>query len=209
MAMADTERPTIEERHLSATNTSDLTIDPQRRGKGDVILAAGLAASGNQLGHALMHLRAEWDRCDKPAKRSAAWISKRAVEVPDKKGRPDVRRAWNEAMVWHATAMRQRAMKLTGRSVVIGLLQEWAALRGIDPDLLSPAVFHWLAPACPACDGVGKRPVLYGHEQSKEDCQHCRGSRVWPRPLGAEVIHNHLKKCLLKAMSETGRALYG
>jgi hypothetical protein len=209
MATDIDERPTIEERHLAAANTSDMTLDPNRRGQADVILAAGLAARGNQLGHALMHLQAEWDRCDKPPKRSAAWIAARAAQVPDKKGRPDIRRAAIEAMVWHSGAMRQRAMALSGRSVVIGLLTDWAALRGIDPDLLSPAVFHWLAPRCPACEGLGKRPVLYGKEQSKESCNHCRGVGDWPRPLGADEIHSHIKSCLGKVRGGMSGALYG
>lgn len=208
--MADTaERAGIEEKHLAAANTSDLTIAPNRRGQGDIILAAGLAARGNQLGHALIHLRAEWDRADKPAKRSAAEIAKRAAEIPDKKGRPDVRRAGVEALVWHASAMRHRASVLSGRSLVMGLLSDWAALRGVDPDLLSPALFHWLSPTCPACSGIGKTPVLYGKEQSKEACRHCRGEGVWPRPLGAETVHDHIKSCLGKARGQMSAALYG
>jgi hypothetical protein len=170
-------------------------------------MAAGFVR--NRLGHALIHLQAEWDRCDKPAKRSAAWIASRAAELPDKKGRPDHRRAAVEALVWHASAMRQRAVALSGRNLVLGLLGEWAAIRGVDPDLLSPAVFHWLAPTCGACEGTGKKPVLYGKEQSKESCKHCHGEGTWPRPLGAHEVQSYIKRCLGDAKRDMARAYYG
>jgi DnaJ-class molecular chaperone len=70
-------------------------------------------------------------------------------------------------------------------------------------------VFHWLSPACPACDGVGKRPVPYGKEQAKEACKHCRGEGTWPRPLGAQDVHNHIKSCLGKVKGGMAGALYG
>jgi len=174
MAMADVDdKPGIEEKYLAATNTSSLKIDLVRRTQADVILAAGLSAGGNQLGQALIHLRGEWDRCEKPRKRSPAEISARAAVLKDKKGRPDVRRAAIEAMVWHASAMRERAAKLAGRSAVIGLLTLWAEERGIDRDLLSPALYHWLAPKCPACDGHGNPKIPDTPSLSAKRCQHC------------------------------------
>jgi hypothetical protein len=209
MAMADTEeRPSLEERYLAATNTSNLTVATDRaNGAADVILAAGLVR--NQLGHALIHLRGEWDRCDKPAKWTPAQIAKRAAELPDKKGKPDVRRANVEALVWHARAMRDRASRLTGRSQVLGLLTEWALLHGVEADLLSPALFHWLSPACPVCEGRGKMKIPDTPSLSNKSCNHCNGSATWPRPLGAERIHDHMRKCLGRAKSQMSHALYG
>lgn len=201
--------PCIEEKYLAATNTSSLKIGKMaERTQADVIFAAGMD-KGNQLGHALIYLRSQWDRCDKPRKRTPADIAKRAAEIPDKKGRPDLKRAGTEALVWHAGALRQCAAALTGRNQVLGLLQEWAASCGVDPDLLSPAIFHWLAPACPVCEGRGKRPTVFGQEVSKQSCYHCRGEGIWPRPLGAHQVHDHMKACLGRAKGGTGRALYG
>jgi hypothetical protein len=160
----------------------------------DVILAAGMVK--NQLGHALIHLRAEWDRTDKPRKRTPAEIAKRAAELPDKKGRPDVRRATVEAMVWHAGAMRERASKLAGRNLVLGLLRDWAKECEVDEDLLSPALFHWLAPKCPVCDGHGKFRMPDAPALGRQNCKHCGGHGTWPRPLGAEQIHSHIKSCI-------------
>ena len=208
MAMADTQdRPGLEERHLTATNTSDMTVEDGRSRQSDVILAAGMVK--NRLGLALIHLRAEWDRTDKPHKRTPAEIAKRAAEIPDKKGKPDVRRATVEALVAHAAAMRHRAATLSGRSMVMGLLTEWATFYGVDHDLLSPALFHWLAPLCPACDGHGKYRMPDSPILSKKTCNHCGGTGTWPRPLGAERIHEHMKKCIGRAKGDMADRLYG
>jgi len=207
MAIDTQERPTLEERHLTATNTSDLTIDPDRRTQADVILAAGMVR--NRLGHALIHLRAEWDRTDKPRKWTAADIAKRAAQIPDKKGKPDVRRATVEATVWHATAMRERAQKLAGRNLVLGLLAEWAHFYGVDADLLSPAVFHWLAPQCPVCEGHGLHRMADSPVLSKRQCLHCHGTGAWPKPLGADRVHSYIKSCLGKAKGDMAHRLYG
>jgi hypothetical protein len=204
MAMA-TDRPTLEERYATASSTSDLTVDTHHSGA-DVILAA--AMSHSWLGMALVHLRSEWDGCAKPPKRTEAQIEARAKELRDKHGKPDARRAKIEAMVWHATAMRERAAKLRGRAVVLGLLTEWALIRGIDVDLISPALFHWLSPTCNACDGLGKirrpdAPVL------GQQCNHCQGSGSWLRPAGSGPIHEHIADCLGKAKSGMAGKLLG
>jgi hypothetical protein len=194
--MMASDRATVDEQYATASNTSDLTVDPNHRRAVDVIIAAGMTR--NRLGQALANLRSEWDGCAKPPKRTQAQIEARAKELADKRGKPDLRRAKVEALVWHATAMRERAMKLRGRAVVLGLLTEWAVIRGIDVDLLSPALFHWLAPHCPACDGLGRirredAPVL------GQQCNHCHGSGQWMRPMGAGVIHEYIADALGKA----------
>jgi hypothetical protein len=197
--------PCIEERYLAASNTSDLTMDADRRGHGDLIAAAGFVH--NQLGLSLLHMQGEWDKCDKPRKRTTAEIAMRALAFKDKKGRPDLRRATIEAMVWHASAMRERAAKLSGRSVVVGLLTDWAIERGIDVDLISPALFHWLAPACGACEGRGKYRIPDSPALSNKSCNHCGGAGTWPRPLGAQDIHDLMKTAIGSAKGRIGGAM--
>jgi hypothetical protein len=196
MQQTTADRLTIEESYSTASNTSDLTVDPNHRRAVDVILAAGMTRS--RLGQAVIALRAEWDRCEKPPKRSEAQIEARSKELKDRRGKPDIRRARVEAMVWHARMLRERAMKLRGRSAVLGLLTDWALLRGVDVDLLPLALFHWLSPCCPVCDGLGKikrpdAPVL------GSQCNHCHGTGTWARPLGAAVIHEHIADAIGKA----------
>jgi hypothetical protein len=201
-----TDRAGIEEQYSTACNTSDLTVDPNHRKAVDIVIAAGLVRC--RLGQALNSLRAEWDRCEKPPKRSDAQIEARASELKDKKGRPDVRRAKAEAIVWHARMLRERAMKLRGRSAVLGLLTDWALLRGVDVDLLSVALFHWLSPACPACDGLGKMRLPDAPALGKQ-CTHCHGTGTWARPLGASVIHEHIADAIGKAKAGMAGKLRG
>jgi hypothetical protein len=169
-----------------------------KTGQSVIILAAGLTKA--RLGMALIAIRAEWDRCEKPPKRSEAQIEARSKELKDKRGKPDIRRARVEAMVWHARMLRERAMKLRGRSAVLGLLTDWALLRGVDADLLSTALFHWLSPRCPACDGRGKMRLADAPVLGKQ-CPHCHGTGEWAKPLGAWVIHEHIADAIGKAKS--------
>lgn len=211
MAMADTdERAGIEERLLCAANTSTMKVDVSRgNGSADVIWAAGAASQREQLGLALVNLRSEWDRADKPHKRSEAWIAERAAELKAAKAKDHKRRAHIEALVWHAGAMRQRASTLSGRNAVMGLLGDWAAFHSIDQTLLSPALFHWLAPNCGACDGHGKIRMLDAPGLTDQECLHCRGEGKWPRPLGADVVHKHIARCVGRLKKGMAEKLYG
>jgi hypothetical protein len=105
--------------------------------------------------------------------------------------------------------MRERAARLSGRSTVIGLLTDWALLHGIDCDLISPALFHWLAPACPACDGHGKVKMPDAPSLSAKTCQHCYGEGIWPRPLGAQAIHERIVGAIGQQRKGTAAAYFG
>lgn len=207
--MADTSAPpSLEERYGIARNTSDLTVAGGLvSGEGlvnkaaDILMAAGMmAAKGrNPLGMALGDLLAEWGSCSKPPKPSDALIAARAAQLKDRKGRPDLHRARAEAIVAYSREMRERAMRLHSRTKVMVLLTEWAVKRGVDVDLLSPALFHWLAPTCPVCDGTRKTAALWPAVGGT--CKHCHGSGTWTRPLGASAIHEHIADCIGKAKS--------
>jgi hypothetical protein len=206
----DTANPprTLDESYAIARNTSDLTVagglvsaEGFYNKTTDILLASGMmaAAGRNALGVALGEMLGEWGRCEKPAKPSDALIAARAAELLDKKGRPDLHRAKAEAIALYGRAMRERAMRLRSRATVLGMLTEWALRRGVDVDLVPLALFHWLAPACPVCDGTGrtaaKWPIRGGI------CNHCHGTGTWARPLGASVIHEHIADAIGKAKS--------
>ena len=215
MATDTSDKPGLEEQYLTATNTSDLTLNPDRVCAATQLIAAGLL--GNRMGAALIHLRAEWDGADKPSKWDESAIAVRAGQLPKRKGKVDVRRARSEALVSYAVAMRRRAHALEGWLPALNIMGEWAVQRRVDRDLLSPALYHWLSPVCPVCDGVGFR-WLYGSTTDRKPCFHCNGQRapgqsegptIWPRPLGAERIHDWLKGCAAKARRERGQTLHG
>lgn len=206
MLMA-TERPGLDEQYLVATNTSDLTLNPDRVCAATHLIAAGLL--GNRMGEALIHLRAEWDAADKPRKMTEAEIAARAVELPRRHGKPDVKRARTEALVGYAAGMRNRARQMRGWLPAMLLMREWADARQVDLDLLSPALYHFLNPTCPVCDGHGLRKVPDAPALSAKQCHHCNGSGVWPRPLGAERIHDWLRGCVGRAKQDRRKLLRG
>jgi hypothetical protein len=217
MTMLDTnDRPGLDEQYLVATNTSNLTLNPDRICAATHLIAAGLL--GNRMGEALIHLRAEWDSADKPRKLTEHEISARAVRIayaiakeknlPLKAVKPDVRRARTEALLGFATGMRHRAHAMRGWIPAMVLLREWAIQREVDLDLLSPALYHWLHPTCPVCDGLGKRRLPEAPVLGKQ-CHHCGGAGIWPRPLGAQRVHEWLKSCLGKARQDRARLLRG
>ena len=191
-----TDRPTIEELLCTASTTSNMTVSLDRRTTADVVIAAGMLGARHQLGMALIHLRSEWDRTDKPRKATLTEIQARAQAYKDKKGRPDVRRATVEAMTLHARAMRERAAKLSGRSEVIGLLTGWARDNGVDTDLISPALYHWLAPTCLVCNGHGKMRLPDAPSLSAKQCNHCNGTGEWPKTAGAARIAEEIKTAI-------------
>jgi len=206
--LADTQdRPGLDEQYIAATNASDLTLDPDHRGAVDHLIAAALG--GNRMGDALNHLRSEWDAAQKPPKWTEDDIAARAATLPaKKKGKPDLKMARAQLIAQYARSLREAYLRLAGRALCLEILAEWAARRDVDPDLLSPALYHWLAPNCPVCDGLGKMrmhdaPVL------GKDCTHCAGSGKWPRPLGAERAEAFIKGCVGKAKRERAGLLYG
>ena len=62
--MLNDERRTMEEGYTSATNSSNLRCEADRRTDVDILIAAG--CTPGILGAALMRLHSEWDGCAKP-----------------------------------------------------------------------------------------------------------------------------------------------
>lgn len=62
----------VDEIYQSASNTSNLRVEADRRGPGDVIIAAGWSMS--RLGMGLLRLHSEWDASEKPPKPTKASI---------------------------------------------------------------------------------------------------------------------------------------
>jgi hypothetical protein len=208
--MLDTnDRPGLDEQYLVATNTSNLTLNPDRTCAATHLIAAALA--DNRMAAALTHLGGEWAGADKPRKLTEPEISARAVtfayhlakerKVPVKSVKPDFRRARTEALLAYDTGLRHRAHSLSGWIPTMILLREWALLRGVDLGLLSPALFHHLSPACPVCDGRGHRLLPDAPVLGKQ-CHHCSGSGIRPRALGSHRIHDWFKGCIGKAKAD-------
>ena len=71
---------------------------------------------------------------------------------------------------------------------------EWAGRRNVDPDLLSPTLYRYLAPACPVCDGLGKMKLPDAPGLGKQ-CVACNGTAEYALALGGDRVMSWLKSC--------------
>jgi hypothetical protein len=154
----ENEKPGIQEQYETAGNTSDLTVEADRRGAGDVIVGAGFvthvegapAWSATRTGMALLRLHSEWNAVAKPRRADkqaldafAARIKgddERARATAEGKGEKYAQpkssaaeRAATEAQRWYANELRLMANSLKSRAVVWEQIGQWIAIKGIRP----------------------------------------------------------------------------
>jgi hypothetical protein len=213
MAMADTqEKPGVTERYLAATETSNLTLLDHRMGAPDLLIAAGL--SEETVGNALVRLMGEWDSSAKPrmpttanikavaqamrvsdaSQKAAAELHSRPYKSP---GKAEVR-ARAEAIGWYSRELRLFAQGLKSRAECVEHVRQWFALKGMDEDYAGAALYHWLEPNCPVCEGRGKvkppdAPVL------TRQCHACSGTGRTPLTDTAFRAAEWLSGCLGRA----------
>lgn len=179
-----TDRPGLQERYELATNTSDLTLTPHRTGPVDLLIAAGLSAT--ELSAGLAHLRAQWPSA-KPRKFTENQVAEHAATLPKRKGKPDLKRARTDYLAAYYVAIKRAAEGLHGRDEVMRQLLTWAAVKGIDGDLVGPALTWWVDSTCPVCDGRGARRLPDAPALGAA-CPHCNGSGLRPKPHDAERV---------------------
>lgn len=192
--MKDT-RPGLQEQYELATNTSDLTLRPHRRGAADLLIASGLSAT--ELSAGLAHLRAQWSSA-KPRKFTEAQVAEHAAELPRRKGKPDLKRARTDCLVAYHLSVKRAAEALPGRTEVLRQLLVWAAVKGIDGATVGPALTFWVDSTCPVCDGHGSRrlpdaPVLGAA------CHHCHGTGKRAKPPEADRVLSYIAHVLAHA----------
>jgi hypothetical protein len=88
----NSDKPSIEERYVAATNSRDLSLKPQARTDADILLAAGYAAAGNgraSLALAFYRLKATGDLAEFRALSNiaGAWLHGRSMRRGRKKMR--------------------------------------------------------------------------------------------------------------------------
>jgi len=194
MLADSTDKPGIEEQYQTAGNTSDLTVEADRKGAADILIASGWSQSYG--GMALLRLHTEWTSA-RPRMFTAQHVADQAATLPLKKGKPDLKRARADLLAAYLAVVKELADKLRGRTQIMEHLLHWAALKGIDAAVVGPTLTHWLAPQCPACGGLGKRrlpdaPVL------AESCDHCRGTGERARPLGSGHMYSYIEDAVNK-----------
>ena len=155
-----TDKPTIDESYSRAGNTSNLTVEADRRGAGDVLIAAGMVglSPSKSLGMALMRLHSEYD--------SAARLREGATAI-------DV------ALL---------AARLRGLPGVVGAVTERAAVWGMEQpkDKALAVVLWWLDKQCRRCTGRMFEPIPGTPALSAIRCRACAGTGEARLPHGGE-----------------------
>jgi hypothetical protein len=228
----ENEKPGIQEQYETAGNTSDLTVEADRRGAGDVIVGAGFvthvegapAWSATRTGMALLRLHSEWNAIAKPRRADkqaldafAARIKgddERARATAEGKGEKYAQpkssaaeRASTEAQRWYANELRLMANSLKSRAVVWEQIGQWIAIKGIDPEIAAAGLLHWLNPTCAVCDGHGLRKVPNQPALSARQCHKCYGTGHIPHPHGSAKLLSWMDDCVQKARQSLKRRL--
>lgn len=171
---AESDKPGIEEIYQVAGNTSNLTVEADRRGAGDVLIAAGWSPS--RLGMALLRLHSEWDGCSRH---------------PKEQGKAPTPMTGSD--------LRLLANSLKGRSAVWGQLAPWLAVKGIACEIGAEALLHWLHPVCHVCEGHGLKKVPNAPALSARRCNKCHGTGHKPHPQGSAKVLVYLDECVSRA----------
>lgn len=215
-----TERPNVQERYETAGNTSNLSVEAEKPGAGDVLIAAGWSQS--RLGMALLRLHSEWSSAAKPARLPSKGLQALAVQLKEddaqakstaeRKGIPYTKpgavaaRAQAEADRWYANELRILASGLKSRPVVWEQLGGWAAVKGVPSVTVAAALLHWLAPNCPHCV-TGLRKVPGAPALSARQCHRCNGTGHRPHPIGTAKVLAYMDDCCQKARTSLKRRL--
>ena len=189
-----------------ACNASSLKVEAEKGGPADVMIAAGW--SDSRVGMALLRLHSEWDGSAKPKRATEPMIAAMAerLKAGDEQertrwGPPNPRapkpgnamvRARSESVAWYRKELRLLAQSLKSRAIVLEQLTHWAILRGIDPLVVGPALHHWLAPTCAACDGHGRRKIPDAPALSAKQCHACQGTGNAHAPEGSGRVLTHI-----------------
>ncbi len=162
----------IAEQYLSATNSTQLAVDPEHTCDADKLLAAAYAAAGDprrSLALDVYRLRATTDM------RGARGIAERMAHEVIQRSKP---RGRNLRLSKPATISRIEAI-----------------------DLAIAVLKWWHMQACPACEGRG-HPRIPGtpHLDPTRACSHCAGTGIRPLKKHVKAKHFELAEWLASAL---------
>lgn len=227
--MLHDERPGIEETYLVASNSSNLRVEADRRGDGDMVIVAGWTHS--RIGMALLRLHSEWDRAEKPRKPLPATVALLAATLPriqpeqfvisvkamDKhwKKEPALRAdlARQQVQRWYMSKMRSLIGSLSSLASVRHQLTETALVWGLEEatDVVPATIAYWLDQTCPHCHGLKFLQVPGAPALSARACKPCDGTGVAPVPHGqpGRRIANYMDFCVSCARGQLKERLRG
>lgn len=208
----DSEKPGLEELYTSATHSSNLRVQAERRGDADFIIAAGWSQS--RIGGALMRLHTEYDGAERL--RLAA-----ASDFMGAKADKDARKA---------AARQAHEFNLHEAGLLLQKLKSW-------PDVRSQVTLHlvklkvenaeakavevlrwWLSQTCPVCNGTKMQVAQGTNRHNGKICRACSGTgiRALPGYTDDRALHwqheakrlaNWLDTCTAKYRAWMGRPL--
>lgn len=204
-----TELPTADERLVSASNTSDLTVDPERRRPIDVLIAQGLAKSA--VGGFLAQIVSDWDGSSRVRRLNEAEVRKLAECMPRRvvtKRRAsedvvDIEGARKAAGDWYEAERRKAVLSLKTLPKLtnphFGLIAWLAAHGAVSTEAVLVDVLCWYVDRqCPACSGTKWAVAAGTNRQTGKVCSGCSGAGVLPIPhgrLGKDVVW-HMEDCV-------------
>ncbi|AOV02770.1 hypothetical protein [Delftia tsuruhatensis] len=181
---AAAERPTVIERLTSASTSSNLSVDPEKRGDADYLIAAGLQPA--KLGRLVYQLLAEWDARPKPRPLTDQQLAVIAEKLPRKsRGRLDMVGARIKEAKWQGLMRMDILRKLpTFKRLVdphAGFLP-WVQAKGIQDGetKLADVLLWWCDRKCPTCGGVKLGEIA--------TCDACKGFGTREVPHDAEGL---------------------
>lgn len=191
--MLNTEARTVEEAYTSATNSSDLRVEADRRGDADVLIAAGWSMS--RIGAALLRLHSEYD---------SAAHSRHATPAQfggDKKAAHAHNFHETALMLGRLKAMPSVREQLTVQALVWGVADA--------QDVAAKLVQWWLSQVCSECHGTKYEAVTGTGRLSAKVCKACRGTGLAPIPCGdaGRRLANWMDQCLHATRTTMGRRL--
>lgn len=214
------DKPTLRESLSIAGNSSDLSVNPERRGDADVLIASGLAV--HQIGRYLDQLTSEWDACTPPRRLNKQDIERVAQEMP----RIKVNKDGCEVMVLDMPGAHEKAQKWVnaGRRRVLGKLKTlpklmdesrgvmpWMVARGIaEPEHVLLDVLGWILDRkCPACNGTQWEVVSGTNRHGSKACRTCRGigERDIPHGQTGRSVLEHLTRASEKSRNNAREVL--
>jgi len=212
----DNDKPNVEERYTQATHATNLRVQDERGGAGDLLIAVGW--SPFRLGAAMLRLHSEWDGAEKPEKPTAKRIHALAATVKDIQvngktvpgfelvdGKPVSRDLWayQEAHRWYEHELGI----LMGKLKTLPEVRNQVAIKAYvwhipDPWGAAAAVIKfWLDQTCQACDGQKYRRIPGTPSLSTRPCGSCFGSGLGRVPYrdDGKRLANYMDDCVSRA----------
>ena len=216
---------TLDERYTSATVTSNLRVEADKRGAGDVLIAFGWSAS--RIGAALLRLHSEWDGVSRTKHIGKDAIERLSWEMgrqPSEKECSDRYEALVKKNVSPADAMRLASATIPDRAAAKKAADDWyqhemkLAMQRLKslPEVRAQVVrqawawnvddaehvaasvlLWWMDKTCKVCNGTQEQIAKDSHRHIGKACQACGGTGEIRVPRGQDGrrLANWLDMC--------------